>query len=244
MPGRPKNAIQTVRLEYGAQTIPVALEFGDRKRLSISVHPDCSVTALAPADRSLEQVLTHLDRRRSWIAKQRRHFEAFHPLPEGKRFVSGETHLYLGRQYRLRIRRSTDVSVKLIGRFLNVHVSSPREPRSVENALDAWYRAHAEPIFRNQMTRCLDGAPSLPRTRPKLRIRKMVGRWGSCSSAGTITLSADLIKTPLHCIEYVIMHELCHLRVHDHSPAFFRLLRRCMPDWEDRKARLDAVVLR
>lgn len=244
MPGRPKKSVQTVRLEYGAQTIPVALEFGDRKRLSISVHPDCSVTALAPADRSLEQVLAHLDRRRPWIAKQRRHFETFHPLPENKRFISGETHLYLGRQYRLRVRHSANANVKLIGRFLNVYVSSPREPKSVEDALDAWYRAHAEPIFRKQMARCLEGAPSLPRTEPILRIRKMVGRWGSCSSAGTITLSADLIKAPLHCIEYVMMHELCHLRVHDHSPAFFRLLRRCMPDWEERKARLDAVVLR
>ena len=72
----------------------------------------------------------------------------------------------------------------------------------------------------------------------------MSKRWGSCSRKGTITLSLDLIKTPLHCIEYVITHELCHLLVHDHSPAFFRMLSRCMPDWERRKARLEEVVLR
>ena len=231
-------------VEYAGERIPVALDFGDRQRLSISVHPDGSVTALAPAGRSVEKVLSHIERRRAWIARQRRYFEVFHPLPQAKRFVSGETHLYLGRQYRLRVHRARDVGVKLVGRFLNVFVPEPEAPRRVRTALDAWYRAHADAIFRDRMDRCLKSAPSLGGLAPTLRIRCMTRRWGSCSRKGTITLSIELIRTPLHCIEYVIMHELCHLRVHDHSPAFFRLLSRCMPDWEQRKARLDAVVLR
>ena len=231
-------------VEYAGERIPVALEFGDRQRLSISVHPDGSVTALAPAGRSVEKVLSHLERRRAWIARQRRYFEGFHPLPQAKRFVSGETHLYLGRQYRLRVHRARDVDVKLVGRFLNVFVPDPETPRPVRTALDAWYRAHADAIFRDRMDQCLRSAPSLGGLARTLRIRCMTRRWGSCSRKGTVTLSTELVKTPLHCIEYVIMHELCHLRVHDHGPAFFRLLNRYMPDWEQRKARLDAVVLR
>ena len=98
----PDEHIQHVVVEYAGEQIPVALKFKKRRHLSISVYPDCSVTASAPVGCSLEEVLSHLESRRAWIAKQRRYFETFHPLPEVKRFVSGETHLYLGRQYRLK----------------------------------------------------------------------------------------------------------------------------------------------
>lgn len=240
----PETSSQTVFLEYAGKHISVSLEFKERKRLSISVHPDGSVTARAPAARSLAAVLAHLHRRRSWIAKQRRHFEKYQPLPEEKRYVAGETHLYLGRQYRLRVHRSNDVAVKLVGRFLNVYVPTPQDRQAIATAMDAWYQSHAEPIFHGRVERCLEAAVSLRLKEVKLRIRPMKKRWGSCSKAGRITLNTDLVKMPLYCIEYVIMHELCHLRVHDHSPAFFRLLRRCMPDWERRKERLESVVLR
>jgi hypothetical protein len=239
----PESSPQIVLLEHAGEQISVSVEFRDRDRLSISVHPDGSVTALAPTGRSLVDVLTHLNRRRSWITRQRRHFARYQPLPVEKRYVSGETHHYLGRQYRLRVCRSDDTAVKLVGRFFNVQVPTPARPQVIAAALDAWYRSHAEPIFHERMKWCLASAASLRLADVQLRIRPMKNRWGSCSKGGMITLNLDLVKTPLHCVDYVIMHELCHLRIHDHSPAFFRMLGRCMPDWRQRKARLDSVVL-
>lgn len=240
----PKKFDNTVFIEYAKGRIEVAIGFRKRKRMSISVHPNGSVTAIAPEDRPLDDVLAQLRRRRLWIARQLRYFEKYQPLPLEKCYVSGETHLYLGRQYRLRVHHSDQRAVKLVGKFLNAYVPAPAEPQDVKVALDAWYLSHAAPIFRECMNQCLKTAASLRLTEIPLRIRPMRNRWGSCSKAGTITLNADLIKTPLYCIEYVIMHELCHLRVHDHSPAFFRLLHRYMPDWEKRKNRLELVVLR
>ena len=71
----------------------------------------------------------------------------------------------------------------------------------------------------------------------------MIKRWGSCAKTGTITLNYELIKAPLHCIDYVIMHELCHLKIHSHGNGFNELLSKCMPDWEWRKERLERVVI-
>jgi predicted metal-dependent hydrolase len=237
---------QAVRYDpMGGEDIAVAIEFKAREQLSISVHPDGSVTALAPKDRSLEDILAHLNRRRSWIAKQRRHFEKYQPLPVEKRYVSGETHLYLGRQYRLRVHHSEDTAVRLIGRYFEVHVPTPKQPQTIANALGKWYQSRAEQILRDCIARCIQAASPLRiQVDVKLRVRPMDRRWGSCSKAGMITLNVALVKAPMYCVDYVIMHEICHLCVHDHSPAFFRLLGRCMPDWKARKDRLETFVIR
>lgn len=237
----PDGTAQTVLVECAGEHVSVSVAFQPRERLSVSVHPDGSVTALAPASRSLEDVLTHLNRRRSWIARQRRHFEKYQPLPIEKRYVPGETHLYLGRQYRLRVHGSEHTSVRLVGRYFEVFVRDPKQSLTIAAAMRQWYQSHAERIFRDRIAVCLAAAASsLRHTGVKVRVRPMWRSWGCCSRAGLISLNTDLVKTPLHCIDYVLVHELCHLTVHDHSPAFFRLLGRIMPDWRHRKERLDA----
>lgn len=113
----------------------------------------------------------------------------------------------------------------------------------VRALLETWYREHAEVIFRLRLSRCLKEAPSLHMPAPDIVILRMAKRWGSCTDTGNVLINLELIKTPLDCIEYLIMHELCHLRVHNHSPAYYRLLTRCMPDWQRRKRRLDSFVI-
>jgi len=228
---------------FGKKRIPFSLEFRDRQRLAINVHPDRTVTVIAPHGRTVQEVVDRVQKRAAWIVKQRGYFDQFHPLTPPRRFVAGETHLYLGRQYRLKLVEDAATSVKLKGRFLWVHLPARQDTNRIERLLDVWYRDHAQPIFSRRLDNCLRSARSLDVPRPAVVIRRMSKRWGSCTKAGRILLNTELVKTPLYCIEYVIMHELCHLKVHDHSPEFFRLLTRCMPDWEQRKRRLDSFVL-
>ncbi len=228
---------------FGRQRVAFSVEFRDRERLSISVHPDQTVTVLAPNGRSVDEVVARVQNRAAWIVKQRLHFDQIQPLTPARRFVSGETHLYLGRQYRLKLVQDAAMRVTLKGRLLWVHLPDRDDKDRIELLLDRWYRAHAESIFARRLDDCLRSACSLAASPPQLVIRKMSKRWGSCTKGGRVLLNIELVRTPLYCIEYVIMHELCHLKIHDHSPQFYRLLARCMPDWEQRKRRLESFVL-
>ena len=237
------NPRQKLIIRYGGEKIPFDLAFRSRSQLAISVHPDCTVMVVAPEARTVEEVLARVQRKAAWIAKQRRHFEKFQPLPHERRFVNGETHYYLGRRYRLKIRAAVEESVKLKGRFILIETSGEGFVSRARTLLDEWYRGHAEKIFQSSLLRCLKGAPSLLMPSPKIVIRRMAKRWGSCTETGTILINLELIKTPIDCIDYLLMHELCHLRVHNHGPAYYRLLVRGMPDWKRRKARLDSFVI-
>jgi predicted metal-dependent hydrolase len=230
-------------VRYGGEDIPFKLTFRPRRQLAINVHPDRSVTVVAPEAHSIDGILARVQKRAGWIARQRRHFARFHPLPLARRFVNGETHYYLGRQYRLRISPAKTESIKLKGRYLLIETSRPRTSARAKALLDSWYKLRAEEIFRSRLLRCQKEAPSLRMPPPKIVIRRMDKRWGSCTKTGNVLLNVELVKTPLDCIEYLIMHELCHLRVHNHGPAYYRLLTRCMPDWRRRKARLDSFVI-
>lgn len=234
---------QHYEVTFGKQRIPFTLEFRERERLAISVHPDRSVTVAAPKGRTIEDVMERVQRRAEWIAKQRDYFEQFRPLTPPRQYVAGETHFYLGRQYRLRLIEGNEQSVKLVGQFLTVCLPDRDDRDRIRKLLDDWYLEHAKDVFARRVEICLQSARSLGLSPPTVVARKMAKRWGSCTKAGRILLNTDLVKTPLHCIEYVIMHELCHIKIHDHSPQFYRLLARCMPDWERRKKRLESFVL-
>ncbi|MBC8217818.1 MAG: M48 family metallopeptidase [Planctomycetes bacterium] len=237
---RGKMAKHTI--QYGKTTLPFELTFVAKKRLSIAVHPDLRVVVRAPADKSLEKILAVVKRRAAWITKQRRHFEQFHPIRPARRYVSGETHYYLGRQYRLKVVTSNREDAKLRGRYIHVFTKNRDNHEQVEALLREWYRGHARPLFMRKLDLCYERIRNQGVHYPDIRLRKMTKRWGSCTKRGEILLNTELVKTPLYCIEYVIMHELVHLKVRNHTKEFYRFLTRCMPDWERRKQRLDLFI--
>jgi len=230
-------------IQFGARQIPYYLQRNDRKRLRIVVTPELTVDVLAPMAVNDDQVHAAIQKKAPWVARTIDKLESYHPLPMPKRYVSGETFVYLGRQYRLKVAAGCKQSAKLLGRFLWVWVEDRDNIESIKKVVNAWYRTRAHEMFGRYMEKCYPIASRHGVPEPLLAIRTMRKRWGSCSSSGRITLNMKLMQVPVHCIEYVIMHELCHLKHHNHSKAFYSLLTRCQPDWRKRKEMLDRFRL-
>lgn len=230
-------------IQFGPERIVFQITFSRRSGLTITVEPNQSVIVRAPQGRTVDEVKARVKRRAPWILKQQQHFLQFSPLPVDRKYVSGETHWYLGRQYRLKVIEGTSETVKLRGRFLWVHTSNKNKQGRIESQVHAWYREHAVALISDRLVSVERIAAKANITIPVVRFRRMAKRWGSCAKSGTITINTELIKAPVQCIDYVIVHELCHLKHRNHSPAFWRLLSKLMPDWEARKRRLETVTL-
>lgn len=229
---------------YGRETILYEVHFLDtRKTLGIEVHPDLRVVVRAPANTDLSTIQERVKRRTRWISKQLNHFHRFSPRTPPRCYVNGETHLYLGRQYRLKAIRGDANQVKMQRGIILVSCRETAKPERVKGILQRWYLNRAKEIFENVLEDCSRSFDASGHRLPTLSVRTMKKRWGSLSERRLLTLNSNLVRAPRMCIEYVITHELCHLKHKDHSPAFYRLLERVMPDWQRRKQRLEEALL-
>lgn len=229
-----------LQLSYGDGFIEFHLERRHRKTLAISVKPDMGVEVVAPIDAPLERIFEKVRKRAPWIRKQLRYFAQFQPRTPERKFVGGETHLYLGRQYKLKVVPHIQQHVKLYRGIIIVQSLRPKQTGVTRELLEAWYRERAQVKFRERLAACRERFPKPDDYDPDgLVVRQMQQRWGSMTPGGKLILNRALIQASVDAIDYVITHELCHMRHNHHGPEFFTLLERVMPDWEKRKIKLE-----
>jgi predicted metal-dependent hydrolase len=233
---------EVASLQYGGETIPyVVRRMGSRKTLGIEVHPDGRVLVRAPIDCPASVISERVRRRASWISRQRADFARYQPRTPQRQYVSGEAHLYLGRQYRLKAVSSPEAGVRLSRGEIIVTTAGMATPARVKTQLEGWYRARAREVFAEAVETSVRRFHAIHR--PRLIIRTMQSRWGSLSRSGNMTLNVRLVQAPRACIEYVVAHELCHALHRDHNSRFYGVLDALMPDWRKRKERLEAALV-
>ncbi len=227
-------------VQWGRTPIPFAIRRSGRKKtVSIAVEPGGDVVVTAPKATGVERLHRLVREKARWIVQHRRLTEDLEPAP-AREFISGETFLYRGRQHRLVVTSHAGApEVKLEhGRFV---VRLPRSARAaarpvlVNAAMVSWYRRHAERMLPAQVAAC---ARSLGLSSVPVQIVAQQKRWASCTSAGCVRMNWRLVQAPPRLVEYVVMHELTHLRIPSHGEAFWRALGRALPGYEMRRDEL------
>ncbi len=209
-----------------------------RRTLAIQVHVDGRVVVRAPQRASLREIRGVVREKRDWIDRKRREFAVRSREIQALRRQAETTRYYLGRPYSLQVSLADLEGVRLVNGSMSVAVNN-LDPDHVDGVLDAWYRDRAREELGSRIDLCMERVRPLRVRRPEFRYRKMRTQWGSCSSQGRVTLNTELVKAPWRCIDYVIVHELCHLRELNHSPRYYALLERVMPDWHARREALE-----
>jgi predicted metal-dependent hydrolase len=226
-------------VRYGQRVIDYTCLTVDRKTLEIAVHPDASVVVKAPTGTDLEAVETKLRKRARWIVRQQDYFKQFNPRTLQRHYIAGETHLYLGKQYQLKVGVGDANKVRLKNGTFEVSCWQKVTPHMTQRLMERWSAEKAAEQFAQSLERCWPKIAPYGYHKPAIVIQRMQKRWGSLSEIGTLTLNVELVKASKECIDYVVLHELCHLKHHDHSPAFYKLLDAHLPEWRKLKHRLE-----
>ena len=206
------------------------------RNLTLRVRPDGSVRIGAPRWVTVADIRAFVLQHADWIVRERREVAQLAP-----RYTSGATLRLLGGALTLIVdERPGRARTSRVGDELRVALPDAAEGKVRARVL-AWYRDIAKAVFDERGAQVCAGIDWL-HTVPIWRQRRMRSQWGNCSVDGEITLNTSLVKAPPHLIDYVIQHEVCHLRHHDHGKAFQQLMDRHMPDWRARRRELNADV--
>lgn len=229
-------------IQFGGTTIRYeVIRRAGRKSVSVVVDPVDGVQVVAPTQAKARYFADVVERRAAWIVQKLADIDNV-ARPLRRDFVNGERYYYLGRQYELRLAnggRRSPPRVRLIsGRFIvaaNIGRSAAKRRIVIRSALAEWYREHAAIRLGERVDSYADKLGLKP---GKLLIRQPRRRWASCDKAGNLRFNWRLIMAPMLLVDYVVAHELCHLKHLDHSTDYWRMLRSVMPDFERRRERL------
>jgi predicted metal-dependent hydrolase len=223
--------------QYGNLEYEYYIEFTERKSYGMIVRPDLRIIIKAPIGATVDNIEAFMKRKWKWLDKQLRELGKYRKKYYEKRFLSGESFQYLGRQYLLEVEKGADI-VKLERGKLKVFSSkAPSNVRHTQKLIETWYENRRNTVFKRQYISAFKLFDY--EKMPQLRIRAMARRWGSYTADNKISLNPRLIEAPSEAIFYVCVHELCHVTNKKHNKAFYEDITKRMPEWSRVKEKLE-----
>lgn len=230
-------------IHYGHRSITFKIERSHRRKtVGIYVFPQSEVLVRAPELLKIDRINEIIRKKAQWIIKKQELLKNQIQASFPKEFVSGESFPYLGRNYRLKVVKSpssVNEGCKLMnGRFLvetNGDLSAEGNRGAVRKILEDWYVERAQ---RKIPERVELYARKIGKWPKKVEIKKQKRRWGSCSSSGVVRFNWKIMMAPVTIVDYVIVHELCHLVYQLHSAEFWHKVETIIPDYAKRRKKL------
>lgn len=204
------------------------LKKSERKTTSIYIERDGSVSVLAPAPFEHDKIEQIIEKKRSWIYRNLAEWEDLNRTRVQREYVNGESFLYLGRNYQLRISDDQNEPLKLMNGKFSIRYDHINKGREV---FKAFYKQKAEKKIPDRIKFY---APKMGVSPNDIRVMELQGRWASCSSNGGLNFNWKCSMASLKSLDYIVVHELAHLIVPDHSPAFWHIVEKVMPDYQER----------
>jgi predicted metal-dependent hydrolase len=223
-----KNIISTGK----TGDIEFKVTYSGRRSIGISVLPDASVVVRVPRRTSIKTITRIVREKSAWIIKHRDNYRNCMNFKSDRSYSDASAHLYRGKELILNIEKSRRTYVIFRECSIEMGLEMNENEQSVKKLLYKGYKEEAVrhlPVIFNRILEKLADQMFKPTA---LVVRTMRRRWGSCSNRGKITLSTELIKLDNIYIEYVIIHELCHLKQHNHGPKYYDLLSELFPEWK------------
>lgn len=194
-----------------------------RKTLSLIVGANGTLTVRAPLRMKIEDIRRFIESKSGWIERKQAEARKNALIPH--RYVEGETLLYLGREIPLRLVPDQQPALILDGSF---KLAKSARPQAV-SVFEAWYKKHARTYLAERLEFF---SRNYGFEMKRVRISSAHKRWGSCSAQGTLSFTWRLVKAPPEVIDYVVVHELCHLRELNHSRKFWALVESILPEYK------------
>ena len=228
-------------IEFGTKEIEYEVIRSDRKTLGINIDPDNGVIVRSPRNVSEGKIKEVVEDKSSWILKKLKKVAEIKPRPGPREFLSGEKLPYLGRRYRLKVKpveKIKKVRVKLYqGKFdidypQELEAKEEERRKKIRGELISWYREHATKKIKERVEKYKGQVGVEPN---KVKVKKQKKRWGSCSSKGNLNINWRIIMAPMSIVDYIVVHELVHLKHNNHSREFWQIVETIIPDYEERQ---------
>ncbi len=202
--------------------------YSKRKTVSMSVERDASVVVRAPVGMPEEKVCQAVEAKRLWLFEKTNHKQKYTSSKQRKEFVSGETILYLGRNYQLEL---VDTDLPVV-RFDSRFIVSRRNQPHAGRLLRRWYVQRAQERLPRRAAYFAD---SMGVRFNRILISDLKVRWASCTPAGNLNFNWRVMKAPAMVIDYLIVHELAHLIEPNHTPRFWNVVSIQVPNYDRAK---------